>query len=182
MHPQPGWGLRRACMIYVWVHQLFFIYVWVHLGTPRTPLCVTEFHICHELYMTRHKHRRVMPYLLVMVLSLIHHGPLCVSQNSIFVTNCICHVTRGDGLHARRSPRSDSSRTASFPSRPWLFSSPPRPGLIHMCDVTHLYVRQDSFICATWLIHMCDMTHSYVRHDSCICATWLTRLCDMTRL
>jgi len=45
--------------------------------------------------------------------------------------------------------------------------------LIHMCDMTHSYVRHDSFICVTWLIHMCDMTHSYVWHDSFICATWL---------
>jgi len=64
--------------------------------------------------------------------------------------------------------------------------------LIHMCDVTHLYVLLDSlsvylkrrllrgaglsgswrcgwrpvyvFIYVTWLIHMCDMTHSYVWH------------------
>jgi len=37
--------------------------------------------------------------------------------------------------------------------------------LIHMCDVTDLYVWRDSFICVTWLIHMCDEPHSYV--------TWL---------
>ena len=42
-----------------------------------------------------------------------------------------------------------------------------------MWDMTHSYVRHDSFICATWLIHMCDMTHSYVRHDWFI---WVTRL------
>jgi len=50
-------------------------------------------------------------------------------------------------------------------------------GLIHMWDMTHSYVRHDSFICETWLIHMWDMTHSYVRHDSFICETWL-----MTRI
>ena len=35
----------------------------------------------------------------------------------------------------------------------WLFHQP-----IHMCDMTHPYVRQDAFICATWLMHMCDTT------------------------
>jgi len=45
-----------------------------------------------------------------------------------------------------------------------------------------LYVRHDSFICATWLIHTCNMTHSYVRHDSFIRATWLIYMCDMTHL
>ena len=46
--------------------------------------------------------------------------------------------------------------------------------LIHTCEITHSYMRHDSFICVTWLIHMCvtllihicDMTHSYVWHDS----------------
>jgi len=52
--------------------------------------------------------------------------------------------------------------------------------LIHICDVTHSYVRHDSFECATWRIHMCNMTHPYVRHDSFICATWLIHMCDMT--
>ena len=32
--------------------------------------------------------------------------------------------------------------------------------LIFMWDMTHSYVRHDSFICETWLIHMWDMTHS----------------------
>ena len=38
--------------------------------------------------------------------------------------------------------------------------------LVHTCDMTHSYLRHDSFIRATWLIHTCDMTHSYVQHDS----------------
>ena len=33
---------------------------------------------------------------------------------------------------------------------------------IHMCDMTHWYVRHDSLICATWFLHTCDMTHLYV--------------------
>ena len=79
--------------------------------------------------------------------------------------------------------------------------------LIHMCDMTHSYVRHDSFVCATppihvckcetWLIHTCntthsrvymwDMTHSYVqhhpftcvyvRHDLFICATPPIHMC-----
>jgi len=34
-------------------------------------------------------------------------------------------------------------------------------------------VWHDSFICVTWLIHMCDMTHSYVRQEFFTCVTWL---------
>jgi len=53
--------------------------------------------------------------------------------------------------------------------------------LIHICDMTHSYVRHDSFICATWLIHTCDMTHPHVWHDPFIRMTWLIHICDMTR-
>jgi len=55
-----------------------------------------------------------------------------------------------------------------------------------MCDMTHSYIRHDSFICATWsfvcatwLIHMCEMIHSCMRHGLCVCATWLIYMCDM---
>jgi len=45
-------------------------------------------------------------------------------------------------------------------------------GGIQGCHLLHpAYVWLYSFICVTWLIHMCDMTHSYVRHDSFACAT-----------
>jgi len=44
--------------------------------------------------------------------------------------------------------------------------------LIHMFDMTHSYMRHDSFKFETWLIHMCDMTHACGWHDSCMCVTW----------
>ena len=37
---------------------------------------------------------------------------------------------------------------------------------IPMWDMTHSYVRHDSFLRETWLIPTWDMTHAYVRHDS----------------
>jgi len=46
----------------------------------------------------------------------------------------------------------------------------------HAC-VLHIHVWHDAFICVTWLIHMCDVTHSYVRHDSLI---YITHTCDKT--
>ena len=49
-----------------------------------------------------------------------------------------------------------------------------------MCDMTHLYVRHDSFITETWLIYACDITHSCVWHDSFIRVTWLIHACDTT--
>jgi len=63
---------------------------------------------------------------------------------------------------------------------------PPPLRLSHVPEInmTHSYVRQDSFYWGwprpTWLIHMCDMTHSYVWHDSFICVTWLIHMWYMT--
>ena len=66
----------------------------------------------------------------------------------------------------------------SFVRATWLMQC--ATWLIHMCDMTHLCVRRDSFVRATWLIYMCDMTHLHVRHDSFICATWPINMCNMT--
>ena len=41
-----------------------------------------------------------------------------------------------------------------------------------MCDMTHLYVWHDSFICVTWLIHMCDMPQTFVG-QKVLAVTWL---------
>jgi len=52
------------------------------------------------------------------------------------------------------------------------------PWLIRMCDMTHLYMCHDSFICITWLIHTCALTQSSVwsrrsqcRHSNKSCHT-----------
>ena len=51
---------------------------------------------------------------------------------------------------------------------------------IHMCDMAHPYVWDDSLICVTWLIHTCGTTHSYACHDSSICVPWLIHMRAMT--
>jgi len=50
--------------------------------------------------------------------------------------------------------------------------------LIHMCDITHSYVRHDSFIYVTWHMRDFGMTRSCVRHYSCTCATWIVYMCE----
>ena len=61
--------------------------------------------------------------------------------------------------------------------------------LTHVCDITHSYVRHDSFTmlrnsvtCVTWLIHMRDMTPPYAWHVSFIWVTWVIHKCDMAHL
>ena len=61
--------------------------------------------------------------------------------------------------------------------------------LMHTCDMAHLHVWHDPFICVTLPMHMCDMTQSHVWHDSFICmksfflnlegVTWLIHMCGM---
>jgi len=40
--------------------------------------------------------------------------------------------------------------------------------LFHIFDMSHVYVRHDSFIFVTWLIQICDETHWCMRHESLI--------------
>jgi len=63
------------------------------------------------------------------------------------------------------------------------------PWLIHMCAMTHLYVRHDSVMCVPWRIHRqksycvhSTRIHiaSYMWHDPYVCVTWLGHVCDMT--
>ena len=49
--------------------------------------------------------------------------------------------------------------------------------LLQVCDMTHLYVWHDPFVCVIGRIHMCDMTHcdmhdSYVWLDSMTYVRW----------
>ena len=46
-------------------------------------------------------------------------------------------------------------------------------GVAWKCDVTHLHVCHDSFVCTPWLIHLRGVTHSFVCNDSFICMTLL---------
>ena len=41
-----------------------------------------------------------------------------------------------------------------------------------MCDVTHLHVWHDPFVCVAWLHYMCGMTHLCMWQDSLVCVTW----------
>jgi len=54
---------------------------------------------------------------------------------------------------------------------------------VYMRDMTQSHVQDSSFIFVRWLSYMCDMTHPYVWHDSSICVKWLwhdSSMCDMT--
>jgi len=60
-------------------------------------------------------------------------------------------------------------------------------GAGNMRDMSHSYVRHDSFICVTWLIHIHRRSNERIRgrrkclrHDLFICAAWLIHMCDVT--
>jgi len=54
------------------------------------------------------------------------------------------------------------------------------PWILHMCDMTRLYMWRDQLIYVTCLIDVLDafMTHYYVWHDAFICVTCLTHVLD----
>jgi len=59
--------------------------------------------------------------------------------------------------------------------------------LIHVCDMTQLWVANDLLLRdtsstgggGTWPIHMWDLTHSCVQHESFVCDTRLAFMCDI---
>ena len=65
---------------------------------------------------------------------------------------------------------------------------------IYMCDMTHLYVWYDLFMCVKWLIYKCDTTHVYTLKVgpslsattmiflTIVWVTWLICIFDMTLL
>jgi len=51
-----------------------------------------------------------------------------------------------------------------------------------VCDMTHVFMWHDPFMCVTWLMYLCDMNHLRVWHDSCIYVTWPIYVCDMNHV
>jgi len=60
---------------------------------------------------------------------------------------------------------------------------------IYVCDMTHLWVGRDSFMCVTkhiaecdmtrlWVIYACDITHLLMWHASSMSETWLIHASD----
>jgi len=89
----------------------------------------------------------------------IHSVAVCWS-----VLQCVIDVGHDSFIDVRHDSQCIHIRYGSFI---WGLTYSYETWLIRMCDLTHSYVRHDSFIRATWLIHTCDMTHSYVPHDVC---------------
>ena len=87
-------------------------------------------------------------------LKLSHHTyEIIISLHEIFMSNTWNrHVT-----HMK------SSRHTCGSCHHVIFAT----GLIHICDMTHSYVWQDSFMCVTWMIYMCSMNHMCDMNQSC---------------
>jgi len=87
-------------------------------------------------------------------------------------------------------PTSDMTHSCMCGWRCWVGVMSPhcKVALLCVCDTTHSCMQTDSFMCATWLIHVCNMTPIYVAEDtgykSCPlnCKVTLLRVCDMTWL
>ena len=114
-----------------------------------------------------------------------HDSFICVTHDSFICVACLihtCDMTLSYVWHDSFIRVTWLITTASVTCRMHMFDT----WLIHMCDVTYLYVL-NSFICVTWRMHMCDtwlihtcvLTHSYVWY-ACHSYVWLVCICDMT--
>ena len=77
----------------------------------------------------------------------------------------MCVTTHANMTHSYMSALMHWFRTFTYittHSHLWLY---------HICDMIHLHMYYDSFVCAPWFIHICAMTHLYGHRDF-VCAPW----------
>ena len=84
-----------------------------------------------------------------------HESVRHVTQGHVSRDTWVCHVTHmNQCVMSRIHVLCVTWRTHMCDMYVW------HDALIHMCDITHLHVWHESFICVTWLIRMYDMAHS----------------------
>ena len=125
------------------------------------------------------------PFLVLrrMTRSYICYGSFIYAPWLIYISARI-HVRQDPCMYVQcQSALSSPATHDSFIYMPWV---------IYMCDMTHSFMRHDSFECTmtlsytlhllirlVWscdacLVHMCAMTHWYMCHDSFIYALWIS--------
>jgi len=98
--------------------------------------------------------------------------PVCVMTVPYMWRDSFIYVTRLVHIcNVAATFRTETVYTCDGQLLPHAFTWP-----IHVCDVFHSYMSEDSF----WLRFMCDVTRSYTQRDSFRYVTWLIRTCNMT--
>jgi len=203
-------------------HDSFICVAWrIHMRNSATDLVhmcdVTHLRVWHDSFIYRSvtwlihvrdmSHAYVWNDTFIFVVELVRMRDMTHSYFKVWHTSYLrdaCFVTvRFIGQFLQKSPTISGSfakMTCNLRHPIGLRHPVSVRRLIHMCDVTHWYVRHDLFICVTWSLHvrhawfmsflshicvtwhidMYDTTYWYVRHDSFICATWLIHTWDMT--
>ena len=164
------WLIHHLCILHIQmslmrnIHRWWMSHVWMSHVTHVSQMEWVMSHLTFEWWMSHVSHMNESRLTYEWVTSHIW----------------MSHVTHPSAMYI---PGEDDALMSS--GETWL---------IHMWDVTHSYVRRDSFICGTWLFHnLCigygrwcaaelrrDMTHSDARRDSSICETWLIHMWDVT--
>jgi len=77
------------------------------------------------------------------------------------------HVQSNDMKRKNKPQQTSPNKQAHAAKQAW--PNTKQACVIHMCGMTHSYVRHDSFICVIYRTCACDNFHSHLRHGSSIC-------------
>jgi len=185
--------------IYMYVYIYVYMYIYIH-----TNVCIhTHIYIHYNPNLSPTKqhansdlcpspsvcHNWCICVSLICVLCLIHtcamtHSHMCNKPTCQFrlvpFLFCVPQLTRVCDMtpvQQRRVWVIEDTWMCHGAYMHELWHTKENPSLIHICEMTHLYVCHDSFIYAPWLIHVCAMTHSYVCHDTLQCINTSAHRC-----
>jgi len=115
----------------------------------------------------------------------LYHGPPPNSPESCHTNKWVMpHIWLSRDTHMNQACHANEWDMSRIWMSDMTHSNTPSPqwsSHVSPWDSAYSHVRHDSFICVTWLIHMRDMTRLYVYRDSFICVSWLIYLCDGTQ-
>jgi len=144
-------------------------------------LCHTNVHVIHmnESCLTHEKWMSHVVSLKALCRTLCYMTRSYVWRNAFKMTyvvrlNALCHTYERVVRHAWQLVIDESYHG-------WVMS---HIRLRHVCDEWMSVIFKNDIcdvwiMCVTWLIHVCDMTHLYVSHDSFMSHLWLRHICDV---
>jgi len=125
-------------------HELIMYVLWLIYI-----FAMTLFHTCHDHLHFCHAHDRVPR-------THTHSASICAPR--LIFWSYVCY--------------DPFEMLPCLARMPWPYTHTHTHAHTHTQNTVHLYVRQDLFVCMTWLDHVCAMTHLKCCHESLRCMSW----------